>query len=244
LGDPKKVKRAYGDYVGTTFRINAAQGKGHTLAFLWAKDGGYWKIVSWQAEPDEKALTPDAAAIDVTVARIKADPGLTAAGKGFLESWLIRQNYDEAFGYLSTKSYACYDLNRGPDKPAATSPEDAGRRIRAGLEAAGKRVGKVRSLDGVVAAAEPVHPAVRVMDHPDSGLFALSSVPNAITQAADCAARAQGARIPRETPLEYGQGFGMNIRFLTRDGESPVLRLLWLKENDAWRIAAYDVEVP
>jgi len=45
-------------------------------------------------------------------------------------------------------------------------------------------------------------------------------------------------------PPEYGTAFGMNIRFLTLAGEGAVLRVLWLKELGAWRIAAYDVELP
>jgi hypothetical protein len=36
----------------------------------------------------------------------------------------------------------------------------------------------------------------------------------------------------------------MNIRFKTRGGSAPALRMLWLNKNDLWRIAAYDVEVP
>ncbi|HJS72908.1 MAG TPA: hypothetical protein VJ921_01380, partial [Vicinamibacteria bacterium] len=90
----------------------------------------------------------------------------------------------------------------------------------------------------------PVHPAVRVMDHPYSGTFALTSVPNAIGQAFDCAVRARGERLTAEIPLEYGKAFGMNVHFKTLGGEAPVLRTLWTKENDLWRIAAYDIEVP
>jgi hypothetical protein len=36
----------------------------------------------------------------------------------------------------------------------------------------------------------------------------------------------------------------MNIRFLTKEGEAPVVRMLWLKEADAWRITVYGVELP
>ena len=36
----------------------------------------------------------------------------------------------------------------------------------------------------------------------------------------------------------------MNIRFRTQGGEAPVLRVMWVKENDAWRIAAYDMQLP
>jgi hypothetical protein len=34
------------------------------------------------------------------------------------------------------------------------------------------------------------------------------------------------------------------MSFRTRIGEPPVLRMLLAKENDAWRITAYDVENP
>jgi len=82
------------------------------------------------------------------------------------------------------------------------------------------------------------------MDHPYSSTFALSSLPNAIADAADCAARARGESFTGEIPLEYGKVFGMNVRFKTKGGDTPVLRTLWIKENDVWRIAVYDVEVP
>ena len=36
----------------------------------------------------------------------------------------------------------------------------------------------------------------------------------------------------------------MTLRFRTQGGDAPVLRLLWRKEGDAWRVTAYDVELP
>ena len=43
-------------------------------------------------------------------------------------------------------------------------------------------------------------------------------------------------------PLVYGNGFGTIVRFKTRAGEAPVLRLLWRKEDGLWRITSYGVE--
>jgi hypothetical protein len=60
----------------------------------------------------------------------------------------------------------------------------------------------------------------------------------------ECAARANVPTIPDPLPLEYGDGFGMTVRFKTRSGDPPVLRLLWRKENSAWRITSYSVEMP
>ena len=137
IGAPKPAGRAYGNYYGAAFYVNATNGgKDQSMALLWAKDGGYWKIVSWQAEPiSELGAEPEAAPSTPasTVASTKADPTFVAATKGFLDSWLIKKDYDAAFGYLSPVSYACYDLTRSPDAPASTSPDDAGRKIRAAL---------------------------------------------------------------------------------------------------------------
>ena len=244
LGDPKGARREYGNYFGSTFYVDVPGGKDSSLTLLWGKENDYWKIVSWQADPIEDDTPALSTAPDVQVVRIPADESLVAAGKDFLESWLIRKDYDAAFRYLSPESYACYDLLRGPDEEASTSLEDAGRRIRGNLERAGGRFDKENSLDAIVAAIEPVHPAVRVMDHSYSRTFALTSLPTAIAQSFDCAARARGGRFTAEIPPEYGKAFGMNVHLKTRDGEAPVLRTLWMKKNDLWRIAAYDIEVP
>ena len=99
------------------------------------------------------------------------------AAKSFVETWLIRKDYDAAFRYLSTRSYACYDLVRGPDAPASTSLDDAGRKIRASLERVGQWVGTPRNLEAIVEAAEPLHPSIRVMDQPYSRIFSLTSFP-------------------------------------------------------------------
>lgn len=242
-GSPTSSASLSGEHAASVFRI-AGSRKDVSIALLWAKDDGYWKIVSWQTapEPDDTPAPPVPTA--PAVVRIKADLTLVHAAKSLLDTWLIRKDYDAAFRSLSTKSYGCYDLTRGPDAPASTSPEDAGKKIRASLERIGKWVGKTRQLDTIIESAEPLHSAIRVMDHPYSRTFTLSSFPTALGDAVECDARARGAVPPDPLPLQYGEAFGMTFRFRTQGGDAPVLRLLWRKEANAWRITAYDVEVP
>jgi hypothetical protein len=244
VGDRKTVRRKYGNYFGATFYIDAPSGKDHSLALLWAKEDGYWKIVSWKDEPaGEDTVQPNEAPV-VKIARIKAEPGLTQAAKGFLESWLIRKDYDTAFRSLSSASYSCYNLNRSADAPAAATFEDGGRLIRAALERSGQAVPQARRLDELVEGVEPVHPAIRVIDHPDSRAFALASVPDSLADVLDCATPERRQDFNANAPFTYGQAFGMNVRFRTKDGEAPVVRFLWRKEADIWRITVYDVELP
>ena len=242
LADPAKVKRSYGNYFGATFYI--AGRRDTPVALLWGREDGYWKIASWKVGSDEATTPPPEPVAETKVARISADPTLVTAATGFLESWLVRNDYDAAFNYLSPKSYDCYNLERNPESEAATSVEDAGRRLRAALEGVGRAVGASRSLDDLLIAVEPFLPGIRVIDHPFARVFTLTSVPNAVADASECAGRARGSSVPDLLPLEYGEGFGMNVRFKTRSGEAAVLRVLWRKENADWRITAYDIEQP
>ncbi len=244
LGDRKTVRRRYGNYFGAIFYINAPSGKDHSLALLWKKEGGFWKIVSWKSEPagEDTAQPDEAPAVKIT--RVKADATLSTAAKTFLENWLIRKDYDAAFRSLAPASYPCYNPNRSADAPAATSSADGGQQIRAALERAGKQIRAARRLDELVEGVEPVNPAVRLVDHPDSKAFALTSVPDSLADALDCSAPERLQQFNPNSPLVYGKAFGMNVRFLTKDGEAPVLRTLWRKEADGWRITAYGVEVP
>jgi hypothetical protein len=242
-GAPTKGSRAYGQHFGATFRIAGARND-TSIALLWAKEDGYWKIVSWHVapKPDDTPVPP--APPEPKVVRIKADLALVDAAKNFVDTWLIRKNYDAAFRDLSTRSYACYDLMRGPDAPASTSLDDAGRKIRASLERIGQWVGTERNLEAIVEAAEPRHPSIRVMDQPYSRMFSLTSFPTALSDAVECEARARGAVPPDPLPLDYGEAFGMTFRFRTQGGDAPVLRLLWRKEDSTWRVTSYDVDLP
>ncbi len=242
-GDAKTIKRSYGNYFGSTFFV--AGRRDVPVALLWGKQDGYWKIVSWQTGAEEDSSAP---ALDPVAApnimRIPAEASLVQAAHDFFESWLIRKNYDAAFAYLSPSSYGCYAVEHRDAPGAITNPDLAGRSLRAALAAFGDGIPAARTLDGLIEAAEPVHPAIRVMNHAYSRLFSLSSLPDALADATECAARANGNPIPDPLPLEYGNGFGTTIRFKTRSGDPPVLRLLWRKEAGAWRIASYAVELP
>lgn len=242
-GSPAKAARAYGHHFGATFRI-IGTAKAASIALLWAEEDGYWKIVSWQTEPDADGTPPPPAPPAPAVVRIKADVPLVNAAKGFLEAWLIRKDYDAAFRFMSTRTYSCYDLARGSDAPPSTSPDDAGLKLRASLERVGDWVGSPRSLEAIVEAADPRHPSIRVMDQPYAGVFSLTSFPNALGDAVECDARARGVVPPDPLPLEYGAAYGMTFRFRTQGGDAPVLRLLWRNEAGTWRITAYEVELP
>jgi hypothetical protein len=48
----------YGDYFGSTFFLDRPQGTGQTIALLWAREDDYWKIVSFESEPEAEEAAP------------------------------------------------------------------------------------------------------------------------------------------------------------------------------------------
>ena len=51
------------------------------------------------------------------------------------------------------------------------------------------------------------------MNHSFARVFTLTSIPNALADTSECAARARGSAVLEPSPLEYGAGFGMNVHF-------------------------------
>jgi len=239
-----KPARVYGNYYGAVFYVAGA--KGRTVALLWAKEKGYWKLVSWQTDVEEepdKSLEPVEIAVP-KIGRIPADATLVQAATAFLEDWLVRKDYDRAFANLSSESYACFNLYRSPGAPPAGSDADAARLIRAGMEVVGTQAGSVSRLTAIVTAADPTHPAMRLMQHGSSRTFSLVGYPDSVGRMSSCRAPADGPRYDPDAPQVYGNVFGMNIRFLTGSGEGPVVRALWQKEAGRWQITTYDIEYP
>ena len=92
-GAPTKQPRAYGQHFGASFRV-AGTANDTSVVLLWAKEDGYWKIVSWHVAPKlGETLVPPAPAAPKVV-RIKADLTLVHAAKAFVDTWLIRKDYD------------------------------------------------------------------------------------------------------------------------------------------------------
>lgn len=237
----------YGKYFGATFYVkaNAAAGAPTPVALLWAQDEGFWRIIAWQTDADDASDTPDAPPPAIAAPPpIPTDAPLAAAAADFLESWLVRKDYARAAGYLSPDAAVCYDLERSPDQPASSSPDDAVKNVRAAMEQVGAGVGAVRTLEDVISGAVPVHPTVRLMSHRHSLAFTLTSIPNALAEAASCTARARGIKFKAAETPEYGEGYVTAMRFKGGGVDAAVLRLLWMKQQGAWKITSYELELP
>jgi hypothetical protein len=244
-----KPERKYGKYFGASLRLKAADAKGATLLVVWEKESGYWKIVSWEVESDkvEHKKTPSlvAAGSDVKLERVTGDPAMIAAAQGFLDDWFVKQNFEEAAGYLSEQCYPCVNLNADEGKEKVRNWAEGRRRIIDGMKNFSNTIGRKNDVTEAMTSVAPSHPILKLVSHPKEQAYTMVSVPDEIASAFECQSRAPGAKMPKELggPPVYGNYYGA-IFELKVQGTPAALRLLWGKEQDQWRVIAYSVEVP
>jgi hypothetical protein len=244
----KQVPR-FSSYYGSVFYLYKQGLRGATVALLWKKVDGYWKIVSYEVEPE---ASQDGAAPDlrskpepVTIRRTEGDERLITSVHEFLQSWLVDKQYEYAFSFMSPRSYACFNLFREPGEPKADSFERAGRLMLEAMRELGEQLGPLDSLETVIAAVQPQNPDLLLVSHPGDDAYTVMAVPDHVASGIDCQRIVDGlepdesAGVPR-----YGHYYGTAMRFNLQAGESPVLALLWAREETGWKIVSYLIEEP
>ncbi len=240
----------FGKYYGSIFYLDGPA-RGDTLALLWEKENGIWKIVSYEVEParedpDTPDLRPTEPTEAVEIKRTDGDARFISVTEDFVRSWLVDKNIDQAFGHLSQRAYSCYNLFRGDDVPEAQSSEEAGRHIREGMEELGQQLPDVSSLEQIIQSVDVSNPALCVVTHPNESAYTLVATPDEIAEAFDCAARTRGEEFSSEAiaARAYGNYFATGFQFLVEQGQGAALVLAWVQENGQWKIYAYDVQTP
>ena len=245
----------FGKYYGSVFKFKLTGQQTETVAVLWAKEDGYWKIISYDLEPEfEKYRVPDttsaaavASAAVPAVTYVAGEPDLNRNVGDFLNKWFIQGHPDAAFQYLSSQAYACVNLYRDDDTPAPRNPEEAGRLIQAGMTKAAANVGPIRKLDEAIVAPTVSHPDVRLVKHSDSKAYVIASVPDHMAAAAKCQDRKPGEDVYFQEPSTgkvYGNYYAAGFRLARTVGDPAVLWTVWAKESGQWKVVSYFLMTP
>jgi hypothetical protein len=176
-----------------------------------------------------------------------------------------------AFSYFSERSYACLaeDAVDPSSYDRGMSPFLLLTRLKAAHDALGRR----DSLDGVTEAARLLTAGLKDVRQPYEQQFGLYSIPDDMAEDLDCQSQLTLGR-PEKVRRKYGDYFEVvfsisgsrkaetvavlwgkdngywkivswqSFRFVTEEGEPPVLQAIWTRENGEWRISGYDVEMP
>ena len=238
--------RAFGRYVGAVFKLTPPGQEGRTIAALWAKEDDFWKLISYDVDPQfERYRAPDTAATAATVPAmtyVAGDKDLTRAATDFLDNWFVRGQSSEAFQYLSSRAYACVNLYRDESVPAPGSTAEAEQLVLAGMRGTAAFVGSAKKLEDAIVAPVVSHPDVQLVKHSNSKAFVLASVPDHMADAADCQGREAGKELHVEQPVggsRYGNYFATGFRLSRPGNGAGVLWAVWTRETGQWKVVSY-----
>jgi hypothetical protein len=236
----------YGKYVVTIVRLGPKNRTGETVAMLWEKQGGYWRMISYSLEPDnDQRGVPNLEQREKSQAGssyVAGDGDMITAATEFLNQWLVKKNIRKALAYLAPECHACVGLYRDEDEPPPKT-QAAVDRLKEGMTRAATALDADKTLDSAISAPEVHHDHVKLVKHPNESAFVIASIPEYMAVALDCARRKPGED-PGFTPAEPG-GYGKYYATgFSRNGGSAALWMVWGRVNGHWKVISYALIQP
>ena len=253
-----KTAATYGNYFVSAFRLKAPKGMSDAITLLWTKEGKYWKVVSWEMEPEEAkpGTVPDtrrrksaaASAVPAPKTYSKVDPDFLHASQDFLHSWLLADNFEQASTYFSPRVSECVVSYLAEGEPAPSTPAEYAAYIRTSITTVGKDVGTVQHLSDAMEPVRPDHDDLRTVRHSDEDAYSAVAVPDYLVESFLC--KKESPSHPYSPPSVdaqqkiYGNYYATLFALRTPGDHPAALTLLWNKEAGGWKIIAYELVAP
>ena len=245
------MKKKYNRYYASVFRLEQPPEVGQVITLLWTKEGSYWKIVSWDAEPEDAKpqSAPDVRGTQTAEApegHTKADAALLQASHDFLREWLIKRDYVSAINYFSPKSYSCIDATVPSDQPKPSTAAQYLNYTQTALQTVAQDLESVQHLPDVIEPASTDHPGLKLVSHKGDTAYTVVAVPDTLAPAMMCQTESQEHPYQPEESSDFKYGDYYGVLFTVRTpGEHPAaLSFLWAKDNGQWKIVAYQMVSP
>ncbi len=248
------TKGKYGRYFASVFQLKPMHEKGDTITLLWTKEGKYWRIVSWDVEPDDAKPddAPDtrrpASIAPAPAVRTRGDPALLHVANQFLHSWLVSDNFDQAAQFFSSRCYPCITPFLSVDEEAPQTPEQYAARIRKGLMIVGKDVGPARHLRDVIEPVVPDHDDLQVVGHSAQDAYTVVAVPAYLAASLSCEkwTSEEPYKATSDDPQAktYGKYYATLFSLRTPGDHPAALTFLWSKVDGQWKIVSYELVAP
>jgi hypothetical protein len=241
------ANRSKEKFFATAFRGKQGDSRNKVMTLLWAQQAGFWKIIAIRLEDGSDAgIVPKnaKAQTEPPVEEPQSVAGDPAAGKAildFYQTWIVKRDVVRASTFASSRSYQCLP---SPSKDQQKLAPMA--RIQSGLKQPLARIPSGPSLSGMMSGLQPRDALLPPVQHEDSRAFAIMAVPDQMAAGFLC----QRRQLPEDAPdlkpadAKYGAYYLSASRLNYGDEESPALLLLWTKEEAAWKIIAWAVELP
>jgi hypothetical protein len=248
----KAQSTEFGQYVGAVFQVKTARITGDSVATLWARENGVWKLVAYDVEPEFKPGVLPAAPVSAPAAAepvlpvIDGNPDMLRAATEFFNAWFMRKDAATAFRHLSPASYSCYNVFRPEDAPAAPTRAQGGTHIVERMSALADLMGPATRLQELVSGVEPHHPDLKIVTHGSADAFTVVAIPDSMAIAAECHRLKPGVAPHFEGDGEktYGNFYAAAVRLKRAGPDGAVLWTVWGRMGPGWKITSYLVVTP
>ena len=248
---PKALKsKSFGKYVGAVFTIKRTQQAGRMVATLWQHEGAYWKLISYDVDPEiDRSRVPDlraALAADAPLGYVQGDKDMVKAASNFMREWLVRKNIEKALESVAPECLACVNLYRPDDVPVPSTPAETRQLLKTGMARAAEAIGPVRRLDGAIVAPEVHHQALKLVRHAEDTAFVIASIPESMGAAADCGRRRPDGDpdFSAATAAGYGTYYAAGFNLSNGNVDPATLWTVWSKVNGSWKVVSYALLSP
>lgn len=249
--DLPAASHALGQYFSssTVVRPKDGQGPGQFLYYIWTREEGTWKIVSWYLEnPFELPLeitTHTAAASPAPSAEaVHRNPELARAVHILLEDWLIKRDFSAAAGFFAPEALACAPLEMGSDKKGQRT-SNAGL-LQTWLEQVAKAIPDKDKLGEEIQTVAFDPNQKEEVQHPHAESYLLLRVSDDLARMSSCSFRESGRAVSRGTstgePTFQLNTYQSVFEPKHREGDRGAVVLTWAQRNNRWVVVAFAVE--
>lgn len=234
-------------YFATSFRGKQGDSRNKVMSLLWAQEGGYWKIVAIRIEDSgDASIIPSNSAAQAEPKveeprEIAGDPAVVKDIAEFYQTWIVKRDVAQASTYASQTSYQCLAPSSKDQKNLTPIA-----RIQSGLQQPLARIASGGNLADMMSGLQPTNDLLRPVQQDNSKAYAIMAVPDQKANSFLCQHRHQPESSPELNPADakYGTYYLSASRLNYGEEQSPALLLLWTKENAAWKVVAWAVELP
>ena len=245
LADESK-KRSKEKFFATAFRGKTGDSRNKVMSLLWAQEGGYWKIIAIRIEDSSDAgLVPNSAALAVPAEEeprtVAGDPASVKDITQFYQTWIVKRDVVSASRFASQRSYECLGAPSEDQKKLTPIA-----RIQFALEQPLTRIPTKANLSDMMLSMQPLNDLLPPVQQENSKAFTIMAVPDQMADSFLCQHRhlPESSSDLKPADAKYGAYYLTASRFNYGEEQSPALLLLWTKEEAAWKIVSWAVELP
>ena len=246
--DLPQASNTYGHFYGvsTLLKDKDANRPSQLLYQIWARQEGFWKVVSWYLEDPFQLLDEPAVSAPEKVVAVASstagDPDLAQAVDSLLHAWLLDRNIAVAAKYFAPESLSCGQVELGNSK-SPTSPTSAGLTQR-WVQQVASAIPKGSKLDAAIQSVpfDPNHKEKVVHRH--EGAYLLLRVSDDLARMSSCSFRGSGKAVSRDSSTGEAT-FQLNeyqVIFEPRheQGDRGAVVLTWAQRNGRWVVVAFE----